>query len=60
MAEEYSIKLSGADAILNEVAKVTSRWKDVANEYGAPQSEIRQMVSAFEHDDLQQALGLAR
>ncbi len=58
VAEEYSIKLSDADTILNDVAKATCKWKDVANEYGAPGSEVRQMASAFEHDDLQQALAL--
>jgi serine/threonine-protein kinase HipA len=58
VAEEYSIKLSDADRILKEVATATSQWKDVANEYEAPSSEVKRMASAFEHDDLQIALAL--
>ena len=59
VAEEYSIKLSDADTIINEVAKATRQWKEVANKYDAPKSEIRQMSSAFEHHDLDIALGLS-
>ena len=59
VAEEYSIKLSDADTIINEVANVTIQWKEVANKYDAPNSEIRQMSSAFEHNDLDTALRLS-
>jgi serine/threonine-protein kinase HipA len=59
VAEEYSIKLADADKIVNHVANVTSQWKEVAKEYGAPSSELKQMASAFEHNDLQLALSLA-
>jgi serine/threonine-protein kinase HipA len=58
VAEQYSIKLSDADEIINDVARVTSQWKDVASEYDAPNSEVRQMSTAFEHHDLDIALGL--
>ena len=44
--------------IINDVARVTSQWKDVASEYDAPNSEVRQMSTAFEHHDLDVALGL--
>ena len=59
VAEEYSIKLSDADRIITETANATKSWKEVAANYGAPQSEINQLKSAFEHNDLDVALKLA-
>jgi len=58
VAEEYSIKLSEADKIIGEVAAITCHWKEVARLHDAPSSEVKQMVRAFEHDDLQAALKL--
>lgn len=58
VAEEYSIKLKDADALVAGIADSTRYWKDVAQDYGAPDSEVRQMASAFEHADLEKALGL--
>lgn len=58
VAEEYSIRLSDADKMINETAQATSTWKSVAANYGAPDSEVRQMQSAFEHNDLEVALKL--
>jgi serine/threonine-protein kinase HipA len=56
--EAFSLKLKRGDQIIREVAEATRAWKDVAKTYGAPESEIRRMDSAFEHDDLQKALAM--
>ena len=56
--EEFSLKLEHGDQIIHEVAQATRTWKDVATTCGAPESEVRRMHSAFEHDDLQNALAI--
>ena len=56
--EEFSLKLEHGDQIIHEVAQATRTWKDVATTCGAPESEVRRMHSAFEHDDLQRALAI--
>lgn len=55
----YALPLAGARAIIKEVAAVTRTWRTVAQEVGAPSTEIHRMASAFEHDDLQKALALS-
>ena len=52
--------LSGraANAIIKDLAAVTATWRGVAATLGAPESEVRRMASAFEHDDLAKALAL--
>lgn len=55
-SEFFSLKLSQARKTIKEVATVTATWRDTAKAIGARQSEIERMASAFEHDDLQQAL----
>ncbi|MGB5278185.1 MAG: type II toxin-antitoxin system HipA family toxin [Gammaproteobacteria bacterium] len=42
--------------IIREVAEVTRTWQAVAVEVGARRAQITRMASAFEHDDLQEAL----
>jgi serine/threonine-protein kinase HipA len=40
------------------VATATATWRDTAKAVGARSAEITRMASAFEHDDLKQALTL--
>lgn len=42
------------------VAGAVSGWRQVAASMGASASEIRRMASAFEHEDLKDALRFAR
>jgi serine/threonine-protein kinase HipA len=51
----YALSLAEARSILGEVARATSRWREVAREVGASSVEMDRMVSAFEHDDLHKA-----
>lgn len=57
-AEYFGLGLAAAREIIKEVAVVTATWRTTARETGAKASEITRMASAFEHDDLQQALAL--
>ena len=52
----FALSLVDARTILGQVARATSRWREVAREVGAPSAEIERMASAFEHDDLDRAL----
>jgi serine/threonine-protein kinase HipA len=54
----FALSLPKARAIIKEVAASTSRWRTVAREVGAPAAEIHRMASAFEHEDLRDALRL--
>lgn len=40
------------------MARATSAWCEVARTVGATPKEIDRLATAFEHDDLQQALAL--
>ncbi len=57
-SEYFSLGLATARDIIKEVATATSTWRDVAKTVGAKAAEINRMASAFEHDDLAQALAL--
>lgn len=54
----FALTLPQARAIIKSVAAVTATWRDTAKLVGARNSEINRMASAFEHQDLQQALAL--
>jgi len=54
----FALSLPDARSILKQVAEATATWRSVAREVGAPSSEIERMASAFEHDELRQALAL--
>jgi serine/threonine-protein kinase HipA len=54
--EYFGLTLPHARTIINEVAKVTASWRDVAKAVGARPAEINRMASAFEHEDLRRAL----
>ena len=56
----FGMKIDDARQTVQEVSKVVSTWQDVALSVGEPQSRIKRMESAFEHDDLKQALVMER
>ena len=58
VAEEFSLKLADADALIRGVARVTSTWRDAARRRGTAESEIRRMEGAFEHAEHAAALAL--
>ena len=58
VAEEFSLKLADADALIRGVAQVTSTWRDAARRRGAAEAEIRRLEGAFEHADQTAALAL--
>jgi serine/threonine-protein kinase HipA len=53
----FGLSLPEADAIIHETATATSRWRTVAAALCVKPSEVDRMETAFEHDDLQLALG---
>ncbi|MCH8544024.1 MAG: type II toxin-antitoxin system HipA family toxin [Alcanivorax sp.] len=56
VAEQFSLELSEADAVIREVAEVCRSWRQVAAKRGASASEIKRMASAFEHAEQEKAL----
>jgi len=46
---------SRARAIVTEVGKVVSKWRQEAAKVGLAKPEIERMASAFEHRDLEMA-----
>lgn len=59
-ADYFALSLAKAREIIKEVALATSTWRAVAKEAGAAPAEIDRMASAFEHDELRQALAFSR
>jgi serine/threonine-protein kinase HipA len=55
---EFDLKLTAANIIVSEVAKAVAQWRKVAAEFKISSREISRMASAFEHQDLKQALAL--
>lgn len=55
-AEYFSLSIEAAKLIIGEVGRATKTWRNVAREVGAPRQEIDRLASAFEHDDLEEAL----
>ena len=58
VAEEFSLELADADALIRDVAQVTGTWRDAARRRGAAEPEIRRMEGAFEHAEYEAALTL--
>jgi serine/threonine-protein kinase HipA len=54
--DEFGIRISEAREIVKDVANAVRDWDKDAKRFGAAKSEIDFMSSAFEHDDLIQAL----
>ena len=57
-AEYYGIKAPDAKAIVIEVARAVSDWRAAAARWNISPREMDRMASAFDHDDLAQALRL--
>ena len=55
----FALSLADARSILGQVASATSRWREIAREVGAAAPELDRMASAFEHDELRQALAFS-
>lgn len=56
VAEYFGLKRAQAIGIIGEVAAAVVKWRNVAGKLGIASEEINQMASAFEHEDLRQAL----
>lgn len=56
VAENFGLKLKDALTIAAEVAASVATWREVAAQAGIKKAEVERMASAFEHDDLKQAL----
>jgi serine/threonine-protein kinase HipA len=50
-------KLAEARSIAREVGAAVARWRAVADAQGIGRTEIERLASAFEHEDLEAALG---
>ncbi|MGH9569272.1 MAG: hypothetical protein ACRD4F_06515 [Candidatus Angelobacter sp.] len=57
VAGYFELQEAQAREIAGQVARATSRWRDEATDHGIARAEIERMASAFEHEDLQKALG---
>lgn len=58
VGEYFGLAPRQSREIAKEVARATSRWRQVAMSAGAPRNEINRMASAFEHTDLTKAIAL--
>ncbi|MCA1788041.1 MAG: HipA domain-containing protein, partial [Desulfobacteraceae bacterium] len=56
VAPEFGLNATEARTIAGQVAAVTAKWSRIASRLGAGRREIDFMSSAFEHDDLKNAL----
>ena len=54
----FALTLAQGRSVIREVASVTATWRDAAIAVGVRAAEINRIASAFEHDDLRQALAL--
>ena len=55
-AAHYKLNPDKAQSIMREVGAAVSRWRETAKASGLSATEIERMSSAFEHDDLKQAM----
>ena len=55
-AEYYGLKTGEAKSLAGQVACSVSGWRAEAASLKVPAGEIERMSSAFEHDDLEEAL----
>jgi serine/threonine-protein kinase HipA len=56
VAENFGLRKKEAQAVAAEVGAGVANWRKVAAQAGIRKAEIDRMASAFEHDDLRQAL----
>src|SRR5262249_35720890 len=60
VAARFGIRRDEADTIVAEVGAAVSSWRSVAKALKLKPSDIDRMASAFEHDDLRQAVRAKR
>lgn len=53
VAANFRLNKNEANKIIKEVAKSTSKWREVAKNFELKKKEIERMASAFEHEDLE-------
>ncbi|MFO1257830.1 MAG: type II toxin-antitoxin system HipA family toxin [Gammaproteobacteria bacterium] len=53
---DFRISREQANKIIEEIAYAVVQWRDVAQSFNLSNREIERMSSAFEHDDLENAL----
>ena len=58
VAPYFGLDLGTAREIIKPVAASVKRWRTVAASINVPPRQLERMASAFEHDDLRQALAL--
>jgi serine/threonine-protein kinase HipA len=56
VAGDFGLKEKDALAIVRQVGEAVANWRDAATNAGLSKAEIDRMASAFEHNDLSQAL----
>jgi len=56
VAEYFELDFANAKKIAKEVGKAVSTWRDEASRHGIAKGEIDRMASAFEHEDLKEAV----
>jgi serine/threonine-protein kinase HipA len=56
VAGYFELDAGEAREIASHVGKAVSKWRDVAARRGLARGEIDRMSSAFDHDDLKEAL----
>lgn len=54
----FALPVKQADEIIGQVASAVSTWRETAARKGVKKSEIERMASAFDHDELRNALKL--
>ncbi|MDA8322468.1 MAG: hypothetical protein M0030_22030 [Actinomycetota bacterium] len=58
VAEDFRLTTRAAAAVLEQVLRSVSRWREVAALHGLRQAEIDAMEAAFEHAERDRALAL--
>ncbi len=56
VAKYFGLDAAEARAIAKQVGKAVSTWRNEAAHHGVGKNEIDRMTSAFEHEDLKEAL----
>ncbi len=55
-AAYFELSSADASAMAKEIGNAVASWRNEAARYGLKAAEIKRMASAFEHDDLKQAI----
>jgi serine/threonine-protein kinase HipA len=56
VAKYFELDTAKAREIVKQVGKAVSKWRNEVTGHGITKSEIDRMASAFEHEDLKEAL----